>query len=109
MADGVEVSAVRAASRARVRELGARLQGDAVREALDADSSWHLHGVGVDSGEEGLSVLRAGSVIAYEPGLRIGSDAFYLEDMILITPTGHEVLSSGLPYDADEIAAMMRR
>jgi len=77
--------------------------------ALDADSAWHLHGVGIESGEEGLAVLRAGTVLAYEPGVVAGPDAFYLEDMILITDSGHEVLSSGLPYSAASIAELMRR
>jgi Xaa-Pro aminopeptidase len=111
MADGVTVAQVRAASRARVRELGAALSSSAAREAvaqLDTDSAWHLHGVGIDSGEEALPVLRAGAVIAYEPGLHIGVDAFYLEDMILITEDGHEVLSSGLPYSSEEIAQWMQ-
>ncbi len=37
----------------------------------------------------------------------MGPDAFYLEDMILVTATGHRVLSAGLPYTADEIEALM--
>ncbi len=68
---------------------------------------WSIHGVGVDSGETPLQTLRAGSVIAFEPMFSVGADAFYLEDMILVTATGHEVLSVGLPYTAEEIEAMM--
>lgn len=37
----------------------------------------------------------------------VGPDAFYLEDMILATSTGHEVLSAGLQYTAERIEAMM--
>jgi len=37
----------------------------------------------------------------------VDKDAYYLEDMILITETGHEVLSKGLPYTAEEIEAFM--
>ncbi len=40
--------------------------------------------------------------------LQIGAHAYYLEDMILVTPTGHEVLSAGLPYTAEEIEGAMR-
>jgi len=111
MADGVTVSEVRAASRARVRDLGASLASEAGRTAaarLDDDTAWHLHGVGIDSGEEALPVLRAGAVIAYEPMLVAGADAFYLEDMILVTASGHEVLSAGLPYRAAALAEWMR-
>ena len=42
------------------------------------------------------------------PGFSVGEDAYYLEDMILITATGHEVLSAGLPYTAEEIARQPR-
>jgi len=68
---------------------------------------WSIHGVGIDSGETPLDVLQAGSVIAFEPMFSAGADAFYLEDMILVTPTGREVLSSGLPYTAEEIERVM--
>jgi len=110
MAAEVQVDAVRAASRARIRELEPGLRSDAARGAariLDDDSAWHVHGVGVESGEEALPVLRRGSVLAYEPMVEVGDDAFYLEDMILVTESGHEILSAGLPYSAEEIAALM--
>ena len=51
--------------------------------------------------------MEAGSVIAYEPGFEAFGDAFYLEDMILITEDGSEVLSAGLPYEAEQIEALM--
>ena len=83
---------------------------EAVRAILEGGAGvWHLHGVGVESGEEARDTLEAGSVIAYEPGFEVRGDAYYLEDMILITPTGHEVLSTGLPYEASEIEALTRR
>ena len=37
----------------------------------------------------------------------VDEDAFYLEDMILISETGHEILSKGLPYTAREIEAVI--
>lgn len=110
MADGVAVAEVRAASRMRVRAEGAHAGSAAMRAAvaqLDSDSAWHLHGVGIESGEEALPILRSGAVIAYEPMLSVGADVFYLEDMILITETGHEVLSAGLPYRATDLADLM--
>jgi Xaa-Pro aminopeptidase len=70
---------------------------------------WHIHGVGIESGEDIPDVLAAGMVVAYEPGISVGDDALYLEDMILVTDSGHEVLSRGLPYTADEIAEVMGR
>jgi hypothetical protein len=36
-----------------------------------------------------------------------GERAYFLEDMIVVTPTGYEILSIGLPYTAEEIETMM--
>ena len=71
------------------------------------DGVWHIHGVGIESGEDALPVLEVGAVVAYEPGFAVGPDAYYLEDMIVVTPEGAEVLSDGLPYTAEEVEAAM--
>ena len=113
MRAGVSVSDVQAAAAARIGELTPDLHTPMGREAgtfllsQPGRSIWSVHSVGVDSGEEALSTLEAGSVVAFEPMLEIGPDAFYLEDMILVTATGHEVLSTGLPYTAEEIERIM--
>lgn len=73
------------------------------------DNVWHVHGVGLDGGEERLERLETGSVIAFEPMFSVGEDAYYLEDMILVTEQGHEILTPELPYSADEIAKEMAR
>jgi Xaa-Pro aminopeptidase len=112
MRDGVPVSRVRAASIEEVirrRTTLTTATGRAAAEAIlsGGDGVWHIHGVGIESGEDIPDVLAAGMVVAYEPGITVGNDAFYLEDMILVTTDGHEVLSAGLPYTADEIAEVM--
>jgi Xaa-Pro aminopeptidase len=70
--------------------------------------TWHIHGVGLDGGETGTDTLEAGSVIAFEPMFAVDEDAYYMEDMILVTESGHEVLTQGLPYTASEIEAVMQ-
>jgi Xaa-Pro aminopeptidase len=113
MRAGVTRAQVQDAAMARARELQPNMRTDGGREAaayLVSDAGrgvWWIHGVGVESGEDALDPLQAGSVLALEPGLRIGGHAYYLEDMVLVTATGHEVLSSGLPYTASEIEAAM--
>ncbi|MGD2068610.1 MAG: hypothetical protein PVI57_07980 [Gemmatimonadota bacterium] len=84
--------------------------GRAAAEAILSGEEyvWHIHGVGIDSGEDIPDTLETGMVVAYEPGVSVGEDAFYLEDMILVTENGHRILSEGLPYSADEIAQIMR-
>lgn len=113
MAGGVPVSAVREASVAAIRERVPTLRSDQARLAAGAileggEGIWHIHGVGVESGENAASVLQSGAVVAYEPMVTAGPDAFYLEDMILITDEGARVLSSGLPRSAAGIEALMR-
>jgi Xaa-Pro aminopeptidase len=104
------------ASRNRVRDLkpGIRtsLGGKAVTRLLSKDGmdDWQLHGVGLESAESGArpDTLRAGMVLAFEPGLVVDGEAFYLEDMVLVLEHGKEVLTPGLPYTADEIERAMR-
>jgi len=112
IADGVPISEVRSASIEAVRARLVTTATENSRAAAEAilaggEATWHIHGVGIDSGEDLPDVLRAGMVLAYEPGFSLGPDAYYLEDMILVTDGGHRVLSEGLPYTADEIAAVM--
>lgn len=63
--------------------------------------------------------LEAGMVLTVEPGLYIsaGMDGvnkrwwnigIRIEDDVLVTKTGHEVLTAGLPVEIDEIEALMR-
>jgi Xaa-Pro aminopeptidase len=39
----------------------------------------------------------------------VDEDAYYMEDMVLVTERGHEILTRGLPYTAAEIESLMRR
>jgi len=71
--------------------------------ASEAGVQWHIHGVGIESGETAEPELAAGSVIAFEPMFSDETDAYYLEDMILITETGYEVLTTGLPYWSEDM------
>jgi len=117
MHDGVDVSEVRSASRDAIRSttpVGAGDQSNAalrdIVNAMTAESTgvnWHLHGVGIESGEELEPVLVSGAVIAYEPGFTWNNESYYLEDMILIHQDRAEILSTGLPYSADEIESFM--
>lgn len=56
--------------------------------------------------------VQPGVVLTIEPGIYIPDEERYgryrgtgirIEDMVLVTEDGHEVLSSGLPLSADEV------
>ena len=112
---GVATAEVFAAGRRGIAQSSKDLQTAAGKKAAaqmlnkDTGINWHLHGVGIESGEAALDTLKEGSVFAFEPMFSFGPDAYYLEDMIVVAANGHEVLSTGLPYTAKEIAAAMAR
>jgi Xaa-Pro aminopeptidase len=70
---------------------------------------WQMHGVGLESAEGSIDTISVGQVLAFEPIMTVDGVGLYLEDMILVTPTGAEVLTKGLPYTSFEIEAAMRR
>jgi Xaa-Pro aminopeptidase len=45
-----------------------------------------------------IDTIQVGQVLALEPILTVDGVGLYLEDMILVTPHGAEVLTKGLPY-----------
>lgn len=113
MHDGATFEEVRAASRNEVKRLEASLATNHARHVASVMTDkgqsklWHIHGVGIDAAETGTSTLRAGAVIAYEPRFSAEGSTYYLEDMILITESGYEVLTTGLPYTASDVESIM--
>lgn len=72
------------------------------------------HHVGLDvhdATDSEYNVLEPGMVVTIEPGIYIAEEniGIRIEDMILITATGAEVLSRGLPREASEIEKAVRR
>jgi Xaa-Pro aminopeptidase len=107
--DGVKPATVLAASLAEIQRCHPDLRTPLGRKAgalllkPDGLSWWQLHGVGLESAEQPPETLRAGMVIDFEPMFTVEGHGFYLEDMILITRTGYEILTPGLPYTAAEV------
>jgi Xaa-Pro aminopeptidase len=69
---------------------------------------WQIHTSNLDTGSP-TGPLRAGSTINFEPIASIDGQGFFLEDMYLITATGAELLTPGVPYSAEAIEAAMRK
>jgi Xaa-Pro aminopeptidase len=83
------------------------------QHAIDAWSSrdnvpfWQIHTTNLRAGRA-YSPLRAGTTINFEPIAAVDGQAFFLEDMYLITPTGAELLTPGVPYTATDLEGAMR-
>jgi len=81
----------------------------ALMASRDSIPFWQSHGIGLDYAEALPAVLRSGMVLDYEPIFVVDGQGFYMEDMILITRTGFEILTPGLPNTAAEIEQAMAR
>lgn len=88
---------------------------DVFRKAGRVDDFYHSlgHFVGLDVHDVGdySKPLPAGAVITMEPGLYVQSANYGIrvEDLYLVTPTGSQWLSEGIPRTIDEIEAVMAR
>ena len=92
---------------------------DRAREVIEAagyvDAYFHSvgHFVGLNVHDAGLQrePLKAGMVITIEPGIYLADEAIgvRIEDDILVTETGCEVLSDALPREIADIEALMAR
>jgi Xaa-Pro aminopeptidase len=80
------------------------------RQSANARSLGHPVGLEVhDVGNLAGPTLEPGRIFTIEPEMRIEEDhtGIRLEDMILITPTGYEVLSAFVPIEVDDIEKLM--
>jgi Xaa-Pro aminopeptidase len=113
------------AAQKRIAEFDSEMAGDgfwnnqdAARKVID-DAGYHdafIHGcchfVGLEVHDPGdyEAPLPAGAVITVEPGIYLPQRGFgvRIEDEILITPTGAEVLTKAIPREPEEIERRMQ-
>jgi len=109
-ADGLlRASAAEAARRRDSMRTPLGRHAAALMATPDSLPFWQWHGIGLDDAEPLPPVLRAGMVLDYEPILVVDGQGFYMEDMILVTSTGYEILTAGLPNTAADIERAMRQ
>src|SRR3954467_2390099 len=100
--DQVRPKAVYDTALAEMRRLAPSLTTPEGRHAAEVllgpqgTDAWQLHGVGLDDAEGLPEMLRAGMAGAYELMFTVDGDGFYLEDMIVVTSGGYEVVTPGL-------------
>jgi Xaa-Pro aminopeptidase len=69
---------------------------------------WQVHTTNLTPGSV-IGPLRAGTTINFEPIASIDGQGYFLEDMYLVTETGAELLTPGIPTSAAEIESSMAR
>jgi Xaa-Pro aminopeptidase len=110
--DGVTVDQIFDAWRTELLHHRASAKALMAQRAIDAWSDrknvpyWQVHTTNLLAGLPD-GPLRAGTTINFEPIASIDGQGFFLEDMYLITKSGAELLTPGVPYSADEIEAAM--
>src|SRR5262249_37012746 len=112
--DGVKTSDVLDAFRAEITKSEASVKTPLAKEAIEVLSTpegfqyVQIHGIGLEPAEGAIETLRKGMVVDFEPIFSVDYQGFYLEDMILVTSAGNEIMTIGLPYSADEIEKSMQ-
>ena len=103
------IAASLAAARQRAPELVTPLGRRAAEILLGEGGTdlWELHGIGLLAAEPEVDTLQVGRVFAFEPMLDVDGVGLFLEDMVLVTESGYEILTPGLPYRSEEIEALM--
>jgi Xaa-Pro aminopeptidase len=85
---------------------------DFIRELESHSSLGHyqdMNVIGAGPGDD--EPLQAGMVFAIEPVLYSKQQNFavFLEDVVLVTNSGYDVLSRGMPYTVEEVETVMRQ
>jgi Xaa-Pro aminopeptidase len=80
--------------------------GRAAAEVMVRPGTWSMYGHGIDMVEDVPKVFAAGNVICWAPEFSVQGQGFYVEDIVLVTAGGHELISPPLPYAPEALESM---
>ena len=106
---GASLSDVVSASVKYVEQHRSALKSDLARAAADmlvTASPWSMYGHGIDMVEGVPTVFAVGNVLCWAPEFSVHGQGFYIEDMVLVTAAGYELLNPPLPYDSAALEAL---
>jgi Xaa-Pro aminopeptidase len=83
--------------------------GRAAADVLVTPQPWSMYGHGIDLVEDVPAVFAAGNVLCWAPEFSVQGQGFYVEDTVLVTSTGHDLLNPPLPYEAQALEALKAR
>jgi len=86
-----------------------KLAKDAIRLWIDRKNVpyWQIHTTNLLAWSA-PEPFKVGTTINFEPIATVDGQAFFIEDMYVITKQGSQILTPGAPYSADQIEAKMR-
>jgi Xaa-Pro aminopeptidase len=106
---GVTIWALEGIARRYMREHSGELCGDATCDRYFVHGLCHWLGMDVHDVGDYTRALEPGMVLTVEPGIYLADEGLgvRIEDDVLVTETGHEVLSATAPKSVEEIESLM--
>ena len=80
--------------------------GRAAADTLVTRQPWSMYGHGIDMVEDVPAVFAAGNVLCWAPEFSVQDQGFYVQDTVLVTAAGHDLLNPPMPYEAQGLEAL---
>lgn len=97
------------ASIADIKGHRSALKSDLARAAADVlvtAPPWSMYAHGIDMVEDVPAAFAAGNVLCWAPEFSVQDQGFYMQDTVLVTASGHDLLNPPLPYEPQELEAL---
>jgi len=100
------------ASIADIKDHRSDLKSDLARaaaEVLVTAQPWSMYAHGIDMVEDVPAVFAAGNVLCWAPEFSVQGQGFYMQDTVLVTAGGPDLLNPPLPYESQALEAWKAR